>query len=118
LNGSENEDDTNNDDDLPLEEWLRKVNCDELDQYDYDAYRRHCYNGGTDDDIVSEVKKDRAEDDAEERDEVGGEDCSEVPIPTVSDAVQGPMGLNVTSYVSKYGQFNCVFPSGNVHVNT
>jgi hypothetical protein len=37
----------------------------------------------TDDDIVSEIKKDRAEEDTEEEDEEGGEECSEVSILTV-----------------------------------
>jgi hypothetical protein len=61
LNGTENEDDTNNDDDLPLTEWLRKVNCDELGQYDYEAYAAIdddivTTEAQTDDDILSEVK--------------------------------------------------------------
>ena len=75
-------------DDLPLTEWLRKVNCDELGQYDYEAYATIdddivTTEAQTDDDIVSEVKKD-----TEEEDEEGGEECSEVSIPTVSDALE------------------------------
>ncbi|KAJ8884288.1 hypothetical protein PR048_016145 [Dryococelus australis] len=78
LNGTENEDVTNNDDDLPLTEWLRKVNCNELDE-----------------NSVSEVKKDRTEEDAEEEDEEGGEECSEVAAPTVSDALEAIRVVNL-----------------------
>ncbi|XP_023721482.1 tigger transposable element-derived protein 4-like [Cryptotermes secundus] len=107
LNGTENEDDTNNDDDLPLTEWLRKVNCDELGQYDYEAYATIDDNivtteAQTDDDIVSEVKKD-----TEEEDEEGGEECSEVSIPTVSDALEAIRVVNLF-YESRGGSSEIV----------
>jgi hypothetical protein len=96
LNGTENEDDTNNDDDLPLTEWLRKVSSDELGQYDYEAYATIdddivTTEAQTDDDIVSEVKKDRAEEDTEE----GGEECSKVSIPTMRDALEAIRVVNL-----------------------
>ncbi|KAJ8889251.1 hypothetical protein PR048_008749 [Dryococelus australis] len=63
LNGTENEDDTNNDDDLPLTEWLQKVKCNELGQYNSEAYATIdddvITTEGKTDHIVSEVKKDR-----------------------------------------------------------
>jgi hypothetical protein len=49
----------------------------------------------TDDDIVSEVNKDRAEEDTEEEDEEGGEECSKVSILTVSDALEAIRVVNL-----------------------
>ncbi|KAJ8892787.1 hypothetical protein PR048_005368 [Dryococelus australis] len=84
LNGTENEGVTNNDDDLPLTEWLRKVNCNGLGQYNYEAYATIyddivTMEAQTDDDFVSEVKKYRTEDDAEEEDEEGGYNVPKSP---------------------------------------
>jgi hypothetical protein len=72
----------------------------ELGQYDYDAYATIdedivTTEAQTDDDIVSEVKKDRAEEDIEEEDEEGGEECSEVSIPTVSNALEAIRVVNL-----------------------
>jgi hypothetical protein len=68
----------------------RKVNCDELGQYDYEAYATIdddivTTEAQTDEDIVSEVKKDTEE---------GGEEFSEDSIPTVSDAVKAIWVVN------------------------
>ena len=95
-----------------LTEWLRKVNCDELGQYDYEAYAKIdddivTTEVQTDDDIVSEVKKDRAEEDTEEEDEEGGEECSEVSIPTVSDALEAIRVVNLF-YESRGGSSEIV----------
>jgi transposase len=35
---TEKEVDVDDDDDLPLSEWVRKIDCGVLGQYDYDAY--------------------------------------------------------------------------------
>jgi hypothetical protein len=58
-------------------------------------------------DIVSEVKKDRAEEDTEEEDEEGGEECSEVSIPTVIDALEAIRVVNLF-YESRRGSSEIV----------
>jgi hypothetical protein len=69
----------------------------------------------TDDDIVSEVKKDRAEEDTVEE---GGEECSEVSIPTVSDALEAIRVVNLF-YESRGGSSEivtiCLGYCGNAH---
>lgn len=92
-------------------EWLRKVSCDELGQYDYEAYATIdddiVTTEAQTDDIVSEVKEDRAEEDTQEEDEERGEECSEVSIPTVSDALEAIRVVNLF-YESRGGSSEIV----------
>jgi hypothetical protein len=61
-------------------------------------------------------RKNRAEEDAEEEDEEGGEECSEVLIPTMSDALEAIRVVNLI-YKSRGGSSEIVTKIMDVECN-
>jgi hypothetical protein len=91
------------DDDLPLSEWVRKVDCGVLGQYDYDAYATIddddivMAEAQTDEEIVREMRsKDgkEAEEPEEEDKEEEEEEKLELSVPTLSEALEVIRTLN------------------------
>jgi hypothetical protein len=94
------------DDDLPLSEWVRKIDCDVLGHYDYDKYAKIdddivTTKAQTDKDIVREVRNkngkldpEQEEEDNEEEEE---EEKAEVPAPSVSEALEATTPIRVVN---------------------
>jgi hypothetical protein len=107
---TENEDDVEveaataaaaDDDDLPLSEWVRKIYCDVLGHYEYDAYATIdndivTTKARTDEDIVREVrhKNGKLDPEQEEEDKEEEEEEVEVPTPRVSEALEAIRVVN------------------------
>jgi hypothetical protein len=113
VNVTENEDDVEveaataaaaaDDDDLPLSEWVRKIDCDVLGHYNYDKYATIddgivTTEAQTDEDIVREVRNKNGkldpEQEEEDKDEEVEEEKAEVPAPSVSEALEAIRVVN------------------------
>jgi hypothetical protein len=95
---TDKEDDVDDDDHLPLSEWVRKTDCGVLGQYDYDAYATidddiFTAETQTDEEIVREMgsKDEKEAEEPEEEDKEEEEKKGELSIPTLSEALEAIM---------------------------